>query len=67
MLGNIIVIIVVCIAVFFIIRKIYGVVSGKDPGCGCGPGGCAGCDAVEKGKGPSCGYRKDKIDGSSPN
>ena len=59
MLGNIIVIIVVSLAVIFIIRKVYGVVSGRDPGCGCESGGCAGCGISEKGKGPSCGYRRD--------
>ena len=44
MAGNIIVVIIVCLAAFFIGKRIYKTISGRKVGCGCSSQ--EGCTAV---------------------
>ncbi len=44
MAGNIIVVIIVCLAAFFIGKRIYKTISGRKVGCGCSSQ--EGCTAI---------------------
>jgi hypothetical protein len=46
--GNIIVIIIVCLAAFFIGKRIYKIATGRQMDCGCDSGkGCTACEVKE--------------------